>query len=110
VARRGEILRTTAVIGADGEIAGFTELVAPGDGTGDALHYGTGVLPDHRGRGLAHWMKAESIAAARARFPRLAGLVADTADSNAAMRRVNESLGYRATHRSLLYRLDLPTQ
>jgi hypothetical protein len=53
-------------------------------------------------------MKTDAIMRVREWHPRLAGLVADTADSNAAMRRVNESLGYRPTHRSLLYRLDLP--
>jgi GNAT superfamily N-acetyltransferase len=108
VEQRGEILCTVAAVTGDDTIAGFTELVVPGDGAGDAQHYGTGVLPAHRGRGLAVWMKAESITRARARFPRLAGLLADTADSNGAMRRVNEILGYRPLHRSLLYRLDLP--
>ncbi len=108
VARRGEILATVAAVAADGEIAAFTELVVPGDGIGDGLHHGTGVLPEHRGRGLARWMKADAIARVREQHPGLAGLIADTADSNAAMRRVNESLGYRPTHRSLLYRLDLP--
>jgi GNAT superfamily N-acetyltransferase len=108
VAKRGEILLTTAAIGEDGEIAGFTEVVVGGDGTGDGQHYGTGVLADHRGRGLARWMKAEQIAHLRGRFPQLAGLLADTADSNAAMRRVNDSLGYVPTHRSLLYQADLP--
>jgi GNAT superfamily N-acetyltransferase len=107
VAKRGETLFTVAAVAADGEIAGFTELVVPGDGTGDAQHYGTGVLPEHRGHGLARWMKADTISRTRARFPQLSGLLADTADSNAAMRRTNESLGYRPTHRSMLYRLDL---
>lgn len=108
VEKRGETLFTVAAVAADGEIAGFTELVVPGDGTGDGQHYGTGVLPEHRGHGLARWMKADTISRARSRFPRLSGLLADTADSNAAMRRTNESLGYRPTHRSVLYRLDLP--
>ncbi len=108
VAQRGDVLSTVAAVAADGEIAAFTELVVPRAGVGDGLHYGTGVLPEHRGRGLARWMKADAIGRVRHRHPGLAGLVADTADSNVAMRRVNESLGYRATHRSLLYRLDLP--
>jgi GNAT superfamily N-acetyltransferase len=108
VAERGEILLTTAVIGPDGEIAGFTEVVVAGDGTGDGQHYGTGVLPEHRGRGLARWLKVAQIEHVRARFPKLAGLLADTADSNTAMRRVNDSLGYRPTHRSLLYQIDPP--
>ncbi|MEU8664545.1 GNAT family N-acetyltransferase [Actinoplanes philippinensis] len=108
VATRGEILLTTAAIGADGEIAGFTEVVLAGDGAGDGQHYGTGVLPEHRGRGLARWLKAAQIEEIRARFPKLDGLLADTADSNTVMRRVNDALGYRPTHRSLLYQVDLP--
>ncbi|HEV7962903.1 MAG TPA: GNAT family N-acetyltransferase [Actinoplanes sp.] len=109
VARRGDLLDTVAVVAeATGEIVGFTELVVPGSGTGDGQHYGTGVLPAHRGRGLARWMKAESVRRARRRHPALSGLLADTADSNAAMRRINNALGYVATHRSVLYQLDLP--
>ena len=107
VAGRGEILSTTAAIAADGEIAGFTELVTPGDGRGEGQHYGTGVLPAHRGRGLARWMKAAQTARVRQRFPRLSGLLADTADSNVAMRRINDALGYRVIHHSHLYRRDL---
>ncbi|MBM2620053.1 GNAT family N-acetyltransferase [Actinoplanes sp. LDG1-06] len=108
VAQRGETLCTTAAIGPDGEMAGFTELVVPASGAGDAQHYGTGVLPEHRGQGLAQWMKAAQISRVREMFPALDGLLADTADSNVAMRRTNESLGYRPTHRSLLYQRDLP--
>ncbi|MEU4428666.1 GNAT family N-acetyltransferase [Actinoplanes sp. NPDC024001] len=107
VARRGEILCTTAAVTDGGEIAGFTELVVPGDGTGDGQHYGTGVLPEHRGRGLARWMKAEAITLSRVRFPRLSGLLADTADSNTGMRRINDELGYRPVYRSCLYQVDL---
>jgi GNAT superfamily N-acetyltransferase len=109
VAKRGDLLDTVAVVAeASGEVVGFTELVVPGSGTGDGQHYGTGVLAAHRGHGLARWMKAESVRRARRRHPALSGLLADTADSNAAMRRINEALGYVATHRSVLYQLDLP--
>ncbi|MBU2664314.1 GNAT family N-acetyltransferase [Actinoplanes bogorensis] len=107
VARRGETLCTTAAIGPDGEMAGFTELVVPASATGDGQHYGTGVLPAHRGRGLARWMKAAQISRVRERFAALEGLLADTADANVAMRRANESLGYAPTHQSLLYQRDL---
>jgi GNAT superfamily N-acetyltransferase len=108
IEKRGDHLDTVAVIDeSDGTIVGFTELVVPGSGTGDGQHYGTGVLPEHRGHGLAHWMKAESIRRARLRHPELAGLLVDTADSNPYMRRINDALGYLPTHRSLLYQLDL---
>jgi RimJ/RimL family protein N-acetyltransferase len=79
----------------------------PGAGTGDAQHYGTGVLPEHRGRGLARWMKAAAIRHTRDRHPGVRGLRTDTADSNAAMRRVNDALGYLPTHRSILFQFDL---
>jgi GNAT superfamily N-acetyltransferase len=108
VADRGEHLDTVAAVDeADGAIVAFTEVVIPAGGTGDGQHYGTGVLPDHRGRGLARWLKVEAVRRVRADFPELSGLLADTADSNTAMRRVNETLGYVPTHRSVIYQLDL---
>lgn len=108
VEKRGDLLHTVAAVDAsDGSIAGFTELVVPGDGTGDAQHYGTGVLPEHRGHGLGHWMKAASIRQARERHPELAGLLTDTADNNPHMRHINDALGYAPTHTTYEYKLDL---
>jgi GNAT superfamily N-acetyltransferase len=105
---RGDQLHTVvAVDTTDESIAGFTELVVPGSGTGDGRHYGTGVLPEHRGQGLGRWMKAESIRQAHERYPELGGLLTDTADSNAHMRRISDSLGYVPTHTTLEYQLDL---
>lgn len=108
VASRGELLHTVAAVSeADGSVVGFTELVVPGDARGDAQHYGTGVLPAHRGHGLSRWMKAEAIRHALEHHPHLGGLLTDTADSNHAMRAVNDALGYLPTHQSLMYQLDL---
>ncbi|AKA06583.1 acetyltransferase [Streptomyces noursei ZPM] len=96
---RGDHLHTVAAVDTrDGSIAGFTELVVPGSGTGDGQHYGTGVLPEHRGHGLGRWMKAASIRQALADHPDLAGLLTDTAVGNAPMRRINDALGYAPTH------------
>ncbi len=105
IANRNDLLTTVAAMSGD-SIAGFTELVVPGNGTGDAQHYGTAVLPEHRGHGLARWMKAELIRQARVRHPDLDGLLADTADSNVHMRAINDALGYRPTHRCAVYQLD----
>ena len=116
VAARGELLHTVvAVAESDGSIAGFTELVVPGDGAGDGggdgagdgQHYGTGVLPEHRGHGLGRWMKAAAILHARDRHPRLGGLLTDTADANLPMRAINDALGYTPTHQTTEYQLDL---
>ncbi|MFE9767623.1 GNAT family N-acetyltransferase [Streptomyces sp. NPDC005808] len=108
VAKRGELLHTVAAVDlSDGSIAGFSELVVPGDGRGDGQHYGTGVLPEHRGHGLGLWTKAESIRRARVRHPELGGLLTDTADSNAPMLRINDALGYLPTHKAVEYQLTL---
>lgn len=108
VEQRGDHLHTVAAVDAsDGSIAGFTELVVPGDGRGDGQHYGTGVLPEHRGHGLGRWMKAESIRHAHERYPDLGGLLTDTADSNTHMRQINDSLGYTPTHTTHQYQLEL---
>ena len=52
-------------------------------------------------------MKAASVRRARERHPDLAGLLTDTADSNAPMLAVNASLGYVPTHQAVEYQLDL---
>lgn len=108
IEERGDLLHTVvAVDTSDNSIAGFTELVVPGGGKGDGQHYGTGVLPEHRGRGLGRWMKAESIRHAHEHHPDLDGLITDTADSNSPMRHINDSLGYVPTHQVIGYQLDL---
>ncbi|MFB6962238.1 GNAT family N-acetyltransferase [Streptomyces sp. NPDC056309] len=108
VEQRGDHLHTVVAIDtSNGSIVGFTELVVPGGGTGDAQHYGTGVLPEHRGHGLGRWMKAESIRQAHGHYPDLGGLLTDTADSNTHMRHISESLGYLPTYTTLQYQLDL---
>lgn len=112
IEKRGDFLHTVAAVSdiesnIDATIAGFSELVVPGDGSGDAQHYGTGVLPQHRGHGLGRWMKAAAILQARERYPELAGLLTDTADTNEPMRRINDALGYVPTHTTYEYQLDL---
>ncbi|WP_222853510.1 GNAT family N-acetyltransferase [Fodinicola acaciae] len=106
VAERGDVLHTVAAM-VDGSIAGFTEVVVPGSGEGDAQNYGTGVLPEHRGHGLGRWMKAASILRVRDRHPRLAGMLTDVAEQNTPMLAIVEALGYRQTHVERKYRLDL---
>ncbi|MCF3965544.1 GNAT family N-acetyltransferase [Streptomyces fuscigenes] len=108
VAERGALLHTVAAVdSADGSVVAFTELVVPGGGEGDGQHYGTGVLPEHRGRGLGHWIKAASLLHVRERHPALEGALTDTADINPYMRRINDALGYVPTHRSVLLRRDV---
>ncbi|MFJ9691252.1 hypothetical protein [Kitasatospora sp. NPDC101183] len=87
-------------------------LASDGDGTpvGSAflrLFTAPGVLPRHRERGLALWMKAAAILHARRRHPQVGGLLTDTADTNPYTRNVNDALGYAPTHATYEYQLDL---
>ena len=64
-------------------------------------------MRSHRGRGLARWVKAESLRL-RARDRPDVALVATThAEENAAIRHVNERLGFvpLATHTTCVLRL-----
>jgi GNAT superfamily N-acetyltransferase len=107
IEQRGDHLSVVAALDSKGRMAGFTEVVVPGDGKGDGQLYGTAVLPEHRGHGLALWMKAAQIGQVRRRFPDLAGLLTDTVDTNVAMRRTNERLGYRPQAKVHRRKLDL---
>lgn len=107
IAQRGDHLSVVAALDETGRIVGFTEVVVPGDGKGDGQHYGTAVLPAHRGRGLALWMKAAQIHETRHRFPDLDGLLTDTVDTNTPMRRTNAHLGYRPGYQVNRRKLDL---
>ncbi|WP_432894258.1 GNAT family N-acetyltransferase [Kribbella sp. CA-245084] len=107
IAQRGDHLSVVAALDETGQIVGFTEVVVPGDGKGDAQLYGTAVLPAHRGRGLALWMKAAQIQETRDRFPDLDGLLTDTVETNTAMRRTNTHLGYRPGYEVNRRKLDL---
>ncbi|MGZ4389841.1 MAG: GNAT family N-acetyltransferase [Gaiellaceae bacterium] len=78
----------------DGDVvAGYAILEQEDDGIGD--HAMTGVRPAYRGRDIATSLKAAQAAAAKAAgFRELRGANVVT---NAAMRHVNEKLGYRQT-------------
>ncbi|MFE7468743.1 hypothetical protein ACFU6R_32185, partial [Streptomyces sp. NPDC057499] len=52
-------------------------------------------------------MKARSVLRARENHPASEGLSADTAESNAPMRRVDEALGHGPAHQSFQYQLGL---
>lgn len=111
IARRGERLLTVAAISeADGSVAGFTELVLPGDGTGPGRQYGTAVLPGHRGHGLGLWIKSEMLRWVREGHPELAQIQTDNADDNRHMLAVNTALGFRPLRRTVEYQLSLRTR
>jgi GNAT superfamily N-acetyltransferase len=108
VARHGDhLLAVAAVCEADGEVAGYTELVVPAGRTGRARQYDTAVLPAHRGHGLGLWLKAEMLRRVRDEHPLITEVLADTADENRHMLAVNTALGFRPQRRTVRFRLEL---
>jgi GNAT superfamily N-acetyltransferase len=99
VARRGVQARLTVALDPADRIVGFTELrVGPEPGA-LATTEDTAVLADHRGRGLASWIKAESLRLLRADRPDVDRVVTDNAETNASMLAVNARLGFRTVSR-----------
>jgi GNAT superfamily N-acetyltransferase len=78
-----------------GRLAGFTEAMWM-PGTPRVLHQlNTGVMPEHRGRGLARWLKAEMLGQVPPRRPEIRFVRTSNADSNAAMLSVNAEMGFK---------------
>ncbi|HET7128327.1 MAG TPA: GNAT family N-acetyltransferase [Gaiellaceae bacterium] len=94
LARRDREMRVTVAIRDDGVIGAFTELrVSRGSSLG--FTDDTGTLAAHRRQGLAHAVKLESLRRLREDHPEIEVVSTSNAEENAAMRRVNEKVGFR---------------
>ena len=93
--REREMRLTVAIDGA-GEIGAFTEL-RHSAGSVLGLTDDTGTVAAHRGKGLARAVKLESLRRLRDDHPDIEVVTTRNAEENAAMRGLNESVGFRAT-------------
>jgi GNAT superfamily N-acetyltransferase/RimJ/RimL family protein N-acetyltransferase len=93
LARRGREMRVTVALRADGVIGSFTELRVS---VGSTLGFtdDTGTVREHRGRGLAKAVKAESLRLLRDDHPTVELVTTMNAEENGAMRHVNTWLGF----------------
>lgn len=108
LARRGREMRLTVAIAVDGEIASFTELrVSRGSTLG--FTDDTGTVATERGKGLARAVKLESLRRLRDDHPEIEVVTTRNAEENAAMRHLNESIGFRPTLVETMAALDLGT-
>ncbi|HEU0193274.1 MAG TPA: GNAT family N-acetyltransferase [Gaiellales bacterium] len=93
VALRGRQLRVTVALDAGG-VVGFTELRVSRTAGAVAGTEDTAVVREHRGRGLALWMKSEALAGLRSDRPDVSLVSTVNAESNAAILAVNARLGF----------------
>jgi GNAT superfamily N-acetyltransferase len=106
LALRNREMRVTVAIGPDGEIGSFTELrVSRGSTLG--FTDDTGTVAAHRGKGLARAVKLESLRRLREDHPEIEVVSTSNAEENAAMRHVNESVGFRPSAIETMATLDL---
>lgn len=96
LARRQREMRLTVAIDNDGAIGSFTELrVSHGSTLG--FTDDTATVAARRRLGLARAVKLESLRRLRTDHPEITVVSTSNAEENSAMRRLNESLGFRAT-------------
>jgi RimJ/RimL family protein N-acetyltransferase len=88
-------MRLSIAIDESGEIGAFTELRLS-SGSNVAFTDDTGTVATHRGKGLARAAKLESLRRLRADHPEVEWVTTMNAEENAAMRHINESVGFRA--------------
>jgi GNAT superfamily N-acetyltransferase len=94
VERRNRDMRLTVALDDHGDVVGFTELRVsrtPGAaaGTDD-----TAVVAEHRRRGLARWIKLESLLGLQKDRPDVRLVTTANAEENVAMLGLNRSLGF----------------
>ena len=93
--QRDREMRVTVAM-RDGEAGAFTELRVSRDST-LGFTDDTATAAPYRRRGLARAVKLESLRRLRDDHPEVDVVVTQNAEANAAMRHINESIGFRPT-------------
>jgi GNAT superfamily N-acetyltransferase len=88
------VVDTLAVVGASGELVGYSQVQVPRDNPVVGFQQDTLVMREHRGHGLGLRMKAVSTLALMQESPATKGVRTWNADDNAPMLKVNRTIGY----------------
>jgi len=94
--RREREMRVTVALDGNGKVGSFTELRLS-RGSTLASTEDTGTEAAQRGRGLARAVKLESLRRLRDDHPEVVLVATMNAEENAAMRHLNDSVGFRPT-------------
>ncbi len=92
----------------DGRLVGFTDLSWHPKRPSILSQAGTGVHQESRGLGLGRWLKAAALQRALQRNPEARFVRTENADMNAAMRRINEDLGFKPYTATTQWQLAVP--
>jgi mycothiol synthase len=95
VAERGRETRVTVALDEAGAVVGFTELRLSPEPGAVARTEDTATVAAHRGRGIATWVKSESLRLLAAQRPDVVQVTTSNDTVNASMLAVNRKLGFR---------------
>ncbi|MFI5932563.1 GNAT family N-acetyltransferase [Actinoplanes sp. NPDC051494] len=95
VSRNRTSFNVAAIHTETGRAIAWTQLTCPNDIRWQAWQQITIVDPDHRGHGLGRTIKISNLSYARSARPDLQAIDTFNASANAAMLRVNDSLGFQ---------------
>ncbi len=92
---------------ASGKFAGYTETVWNANRPEILRQDMTGVFPEYRGKGLGRWLKAAMIDHMLMIHPQIKFVRTQNADTNAAMLRINNEMGFKPYMTSILWQMEI---